>query len=77
MLVPGSHHGGWSFEPLTRRPRREYVYAAGWAEGPFGPVAERLRHDSAWNVHTLRSGHNLMRDVPDELFRIVAGAGAR
>jgi pimeloyl-ACP methyl ester carboxylesterase len=57
--------------------RREYVYAAGWAEGPFGPVAERLRHDSAWNVHTLESGHNLMRDVPAELFRIVAGAGAR
>lgn len=53
---------------------REYVYAADWADGPFGPVAERLRHDPQWKVHVLRSGHNLMRDAPDELFRIVIGA---
>jgi hypothetical protein len=55
---------------------RKYVYAADWADGPFGPVAEWLKHDSRWKVHVLRSGHNLMRDAPDELFRIVTGASS-
>jgi hypothetical protein len=52
VLVPGSHHGGWSFDPLT----------------------SRLRDDPAWHLHELRSQHNLMRDVPDELARVVAAA---
>ena len=59
---------------LDAVPRRDYVYAAEWAEGPFGPVAERLRDDPAWHLHVLASQHNLMRDVPDELARIVAAA---
>jgi pimeloyl-ACP methyl ester carboxylesterase len=56
--------------------RRTYVYAANWPESPFGPVAERLRGDSGWQLHVMQSRHNLMGDVPDELARIVAQAGA-
>ncbi|MGW0192745.1 alpha/beta fold hydrolase [Nonomuraea sp. NPDC003201] len=52
--------------------RREYVYAAGWeGESPFTSVYERLRHDPAWTTHAVASGHNLMRDAPQDLLEIL------
>ncbi|MGN9788585.1 alpha/beta fold hydrolase [Nonomuraea sp. ZG12] len=59
--------------------RREYVYAAGWdGPSPFTPVYRRLRADPSWRTHALDSGHNLMRDAPQDLVRILLGdqAGA-
>ncbi|GLX07111.1 alpha/beta hydrolase family protein [Microbispora sp. NBRC 16548] len=59
--------------------RRIYVYAAGWeGESPFTPTYERLREDPAWTTYALGGGHNLMRDAPEDLLKIlVEAAGAR
>ncbi|WP_433438470.1 alpha/beta fold hydrolase [Nonomuraea sp. CA-141351] len=55
--------------------RRDYVYAAGWdGESPFTPVYERLRQDPSWTTHALDSAHNLMRDAPQELLKILLDA---
>ena len=52
--------------------RRDYVYAAGWdGESPFTPVYQRLRDDPAWRTHALNGGHNLMRDAPQDLLKIL------
>lgn len=62
---------------------RTYVYAAGWATpSPFTAAYERLRADPGWTTHALAGGHNLMRDAPAELLRILLeaadlGTGAR
>ncbi|MEU0572128.1 alpha/beta fold hydrolase [Nonomuraea sp. NPDC005983] len=55
--------------------RRVYVYAAGWdGESPFTPVYERLRADPSWTTHALAGGHNLMRDAPKDLLKILLDA---
>jgi pimeloyl-ACP methyl ester carboxylesterase len=72
------------FQPLrlsghpARIGRRVYVYAAGWqGESPFTPTYERLRADPAWTTYALDGGHNLMRDAPEDLLKIlVEAAGA-
>jgi pimeloyl-ACP methyl ester carboxylesterase len=57
---------------LSRIRRRTYVYAAGWAdESPFTVFHERFRDDPEWTVHALDGGHNLMRDAPADLLRIL------
>jgi hypothetical protein len=51
------------------------VYAAGWdGESPFTPVYQRLREDPSWTTHALDSGHNLMRDAPQDLLKILLEA---
>ncbi|MFG1709744.1 alpha/beta fold hydrolase [Nonomuraea sp. M3C6] len=55
--------------------RRVYVYAAGWdGESPFTPVYQRLREDPAWKTYALEGGHNLMRDAPQDLLKILLEA---
>lgn len=57
---------------LSQIRRRTYVYAAGWpTDSPFTPFYERFRDDPEWTVHALNSGHNLMRDAPADLLRIL------
>jgi pimeloyl-ACP methyl ester carboxylesterase len=52
--------------------RRDYVYAAGWdGQSPFTPVYQRLREDPSWRTYALDSGHNLMRDAPQDLLKIL------
>ncbi|MBB4889244.1 alpha/beta fold hydrolase [Streptomyces netropsis] len=52
--------------------RREYVYATLWdGRSPFASTYQRLREDPTWTVHALESRHNLMRDVPDDLVKIL------
>ncbi|TMR92355.1 alpha/beta fold hydrolase [Nonomuraea basaltis] len=64
---------------LARVRRRDYVYAAAWdGQSPFTPVYRRLCTDPSWRTHALDSGHNLMRDAPHDLVKILldsAGAG--
>ncbi|WP_326568750.1 alpha/beta fold hydrolase [Amycolatopsis rhabdoformis] len=61
---------------LSRFRRRDYVYAKEWDGGsPFRPTYERLLDDPLWTVHALDGKHDLMRDAPDELLRIVLDAG--
>ncbi|MEU7876653.1 alpha/beta fold hydrolase [Microbispora bryophytorum] len=59
----------------ARIARRVYVYAAGWqGESPFTATYERLREDPAWTTYALDGGHNLMRDAPEDLLKILTGA---
>lgn len=52
--------------------RRDYVYAAGWeTPSPFTATYQRLRDDAGWTTHALAGGHNLMRDAPEDLLRIL------
>ncbi|MFG3510567.1 alpha/beta fold hydrolase [Streptomyces sp. NPDC047821] len=54
----------------------DYVHATDWdGESPFTALYERLRDDPAWRTHALASGHNVMRDAPDELLTILLAAG--
>jgi pimeloyl-ACP methyl ester carboxylesterase len=61
----------------TRVRRNVYVYAAGWAEqSPFTGTFQRLREDPSWTTYALGSGHNLMRDAPQDLLKILLEVGA-
>ncbi|MET8462484.1 alpha/beta fold hydrolase [Micromonospora zamorensis] len=57
--------------------RRDYVYAAGWADqSPFTTIYQKLRAEPGWTTHALAGGHNLMRDTPEELTKILADVAA-
>lgn len=64
---------------LDRFRRRDYVYALDWpGESPLRPSYERVRNDPSWHCHELDGKHNLMRDNPDDLLRILLDvAGSR
>ncbi|MCG5433469.1 alpha/beta hydrolase [Mycobacterium sp. MYCO198283] len=57
---------------LNRFRRRDYVYALDWpGESPLRQSYERVRNDPHWTCHELDGKHNLMRDKPEELLRIL------
>ena len=49
-----------------RIPRRTLVFASRWAT-PFRPQYEKLRHDPQWEIHELATGHDVMREAPDQV----------
>jgi pimeloyl-ACP methyl ester carboxylesterase len=60
---------------LTRFRRRDYVYATQWdGESPFAATFRGVREDPLWNTYEVDSKHNLMRDAPEELLRILLAA---
>ena len=60
---------------LNRFRARVFVYALDWpGESPLQRSYERVRDDPSWVVHELDAKHNLMRDAPEELLRIVLQA---
>ena len=62
---------------LDRFRRLEYVYALDWpGESPLRPSYDRVRDDPRWNCHELQGKHNLMRDTPKDLLRILLAAAA-
>jgi pimeloyl-ACP methyl ester carboxylesterase len=61
---------------VNRFRRRDFVYALKWpGDSPLMPSYERVKDDPNWNVHELDGAHNLMRDNPDDLVRILLEAG--
>ena len=50
---------------------RVFVYASGWDATPFAPQYQRLREDTAWIVHSLACGHDLVHAMPDQIFAIL------
>jgi pimeloyl-ACP methyl ester carboxylesterase len=57
---------------LNRFRRRDFVYALKWpGDSPLRPSYERVRNDPNWITHELDGAHNLMRDNPDDLLRIL------
>jgi pimeloyl-ACP methyl ester carboxylesterase len=63
---------------LDRFRRRDFVYALKWpGDSPLRPSYERVKDDPRWHIHELDGAHNLMRDNPDDLLRILLDAGRR
>jgi pimeloyl-ACP methyl ester carboxylesterase len=57
---------------LNRFRRRDFVYALKWpGDSPLRPSYERVRDDPNWITHELDGAHNLMRDNPHDLLRIL------
>lgn len=57
--------------------RREFLYAEQWpGESPLAKTYAKLKDDPLWNTHSLDGAHNLMRDKPDELLRILLDGAA-
>ena len=55
--------------------RRDFVFALDWpGESPMRTSYERVRDDPRWNCHELDGKHNLMRDNPADLVRILTEA---
>ncbi|KAA0109501.1 alpha/beta fold hydrolase [Mycolicibacterium sp. P1-5] len=63
---------------LSRFRRRYYVYALEWpGASPMQTSYDRVRDDSSWTCHELDGKHNLMRDKPDDLLRILLEVTSR
>ncbi|GGT04100.1 MULTISPECIES: alpha/beta fold hydrolase [Streptomyces] len=61
---------------LERFRAKSYVYAAGWpTPSPFTEVYERLAALPEWRTYSLDSGHNVMRDAPEELLEVLLSHG--
>lgn len=57
---------------LGRFRKRVFVYAQDWpGDSPLQPSYDRVRDDPTWTCHELDGKHNLMRDNPDDLLRIL------
>jgi pimeloyl-ACP methyl ester carboxylesterase len=62
---------------LSRFRQRIYVYALDWpGDSPLRPSYDRVRTDASWTTYELAGKHNLMRDNPDDLLRILLGVAA-
>jgi pimeloyl-ACP methyl ester carboxylesterase len=60
---------------LSRFRKRVYAYASKWeGESPFATTFNRVRRDPTWTTHVLDGAHNLMRDCPNGLLRILLDA---
>lgn len=53
--------------------RRTYVFAKSWEPTPFRRFYKALKDDPAWEVHEADSSHDVMRDQPEQLLKIVLG----
>jgi pimeloyl-ACP methyl ester carboxylesterase len=51
--------------------RRTYLYLSGFEGSPFTATHERLRQDPAWTVQSLPVGHDIVRDAPDDLVKLL------
>ena len=58
----------------SRRIPKTFVYCSSPATGTFDQFAERYRNDPAWRFHELKTGHDAMLLVPDEVTRLLLQA---
>lgn len=61
---------------LTRIAEKSYVYATRWpTPSPFAELYERLSGSPQWRTHAVESGHNVMREAPDQLLKVLLSHG--
>jgi pimeloyl-ACP methyl ester carboxylesterase len=58
----------------SRRIPKTFLYCSSPATGTFDQFAERYRNDPAWRFHELKTGHDAMLLVPDEVARLLLQA---
>jgi hypothetical protein len=57
---------------MGRFRRRVFVNAERWPTGsPFAATYAKVRDDPGWTTYSLDGAHNLMRDNPEDLVRIL------
>lgn len=61
-------------EKLARLPKT-YIYCSSPATGSFDQFAAKYRGDPAWHFHELKTGHDAMLLMPDEVTRILLHGG--
>jgi pimeloyl-ACP methyl ester carboxylesterase len=54
--------------------KRVYIRAADYPLTAYETIAEHLRNDVAWRVHTVPSGHDVMIDIPETLAKLLIEA---
>jgi pimeloyl-ACP methyl ester carboxylesterase len=59
---------------FLRVPRKSFIGVMKGEQPFFKAVADRYATDSAWQVHQVDCGHDVMIDKPDELTAILEGA---
>jgi pimeloyl-ACP methyl ester carboxylesterase len=68
----GTFLQGVSLTGAHRRiPRRTLVFAARWPATPFRQQYEKLRHDPQWETRELTTGHDVMREAPDDVVALL------
>jgi pimeloyl-ACP methyl ester carboxylesterase len=68
----GTFLQGVSLTGAQRRiPRRTLVFAANWPATPFRRQYEKLRADPQWETHELTTGHDVMREAPDDVVALL------
>jgi hypothetical protein len=50
---------------------RIYIFANNWQPTPFVRFRNQVVGEGHWELHELRSGHDVMSDQPDQLLKIV------
>lgn len=61
---------------LARFAEKSYVYATKWpTPSPFTELYERLSGSPQWRTHAVESGHNVMREAPDQLLKVLLSHG--
>jgi pimeloyl-ACP methyl ester carboxylesterase len=58
----------------SRRIPKTFLYCSSPATGTFDQFAERYQNDPAWRFHELKTGHDAMLLVPDEVTRLLLQA---
>jgi pimeloyl-ACP methyl ester carboxylesterase len=67
LMQPIRLHGS-----MGRFRRRVFVNAERWPTGsPFAATYAKVRDDPGWTTYSLDGAHNLMRDNPEDLVRIL------
>jgi pimeloyl-ACP methyl ester carboxylesterase len=58
--------GNW-----TQVTTKVFVYASGWQGTPFTGTYEALRHDPSWTVYALPTGHDIIKEAPQQVLNIL------
>ena len=52
-------------------PRREYVFATGYAPTPFAWFRDEVRDQAEWTLHEWDASHDVMSDQPEKLLALM------
>ncbi len=55
---------------------KTFVYCSSPATGSFDQFAEKYRNDPAWRFHELKTGHDAMILMPEEVAKILLNSGS-
>lgn len=53
--------------------RRSYIYATGYSPTPFTRFRDTVAGEASWELHLSDSGHDVMKDQPEQLLGIMLG----